>query len=359
MRMIMSNKSLIIFRRLLFLFAVTVVYAFIANIEIKAETREVWPQYEATVISGVNVRSVPSTDEGDSTIITMLETGEKVTIIGNPPNDKWYRIKFKRGDVEYGVDDECYAYAKYIEKGTEITPSPTPTPTATPIPTPTQAVATKAPVSGTPTISKAETTDDKGKEETESDSPKSSNSKFDIKIAIYIVLAAGAIFFGTYIVLGLLKQNKRKQRIQNARKVDRIRNDEQQDNGSRKKRPEIRRADDQGYVREVRQSVYFTNAEDDDDMYGIMPRETDDKRTLRAAVDRLQEHDIINHKIYGEGEVYDNSDVKLMEVRFGNDVRFLNKDSIVAKRLIEIIDDEDQATARRRNRRNRNKRNDY
>ena len=48
-----------------------------------------------------------------------------------------------------------------------------------------------------------------------------------------------------------------------------------------------------------------------------------------------------------------------MEVRFGNDVRFLNKDSIVQKRLIEIIDDEDQATARRRNRRNRNKRNDY
>ena len=357
----MSNKSLIIFRRLLFLFAVTVIYALIANIEIKAERREVWPQYEATVISGVNVRSVPSTDEGDSTIITMLETGEKVTIIGNPPNDKWYRIKFKRGDVEYGVEDECYAYAKYLEKGAEITPSPTPSPTATPIPTPTQAVATKAPVSGTPTISNTEAAKDKSnKEETETETAKS-NSKFDIKIAIYIVLAAGAIFFGTYIVLGLLKQNKRKQRIQNARKVDRIRNDEQQDNGngSRKKRPEIRRADDQGYVREVRQSVYYTNAEDDDDMYGIMPRETDDKRTLRAAVDRLQEHDIINHKIYGEGEVYDNSDVKLMEVRFGNDVRFLNKDSIVAKRLIEIIDDDDQATARRRNRRSRNKRNDY
>ena len=79
----------------------------------------------------------------------------------------------------------------------------------------------------------------------------------------------------------------------------------------------------------------------------------------RAAVDRLQQHDIINHKVYGEGEVYDNSDVKLMEVRFGNDVRFLNKDSIVAKKLIEIIDDEDQANARRRNKRNRNKRNDY
>lgn len=282
--------------------------------------------------------------------ILQLKPDEEVVIIGQAvaaDGTVWYNVEFERDGKKYNTG---YASSNYIEKGAEITAPPTPTPTATPEPTPTSIVATKAPASPTPGLT--DTTDNGTTEQP------SGNSKKVILGVIFAVIAVAVVFFGLFIVLGLIKQNKRKNRIRNARKVDRMRNSEQENQGGKRK-PEIRRSEDEGaYVREVRQSVYYTNPDDDDELYGIS-QEPDDKRSLRAAVDRLQEHDIINHKIYGEGEVYDNSDVKLMEVRFGNDVRFLNKDSIVQKRLIEIIDDEDQATARRRNRRNRNKRNDY
>ena len=353
----MSNKSLIIFKRVFFSMLVVALTAFIGIVNVKAEEDE-WVHYEGTVTANnaLNVRTGAGTNfdqlKDETGAIIQLKPQETITILEDVVSDDakiWFKIQFVREGKTY----EGFAYGEYIAKdeSKKITPSPTPEPTATPSPSPTPIImATKAPA--TPTQSIADLTSDESKPENKS------NSKSSILAVIFGVIAVAVVFFGFFIILGLIKQNKRKKRIHNARKVDRMKNSEQE-NSNGKKKPEIRRADDDGYVREVRQSVYYTNSEDDDELYGIMPKETDEKRSLRAAVDRLQEHDIINHKIYGEGEVYDNSDVKLMEVRFGNDVRFLNKDSIVAKRLIEIIDDEDQATARRRNRRNRNKRNDY
>ena len=337
--------------------AVLVFLVPIRSVGVKAEDE--WVHYKGKVNSNVNVRSGNGTnyaivkDKNGNDI--QLKPDEEVIITDEVAADNgklWYAIQFEREGTTY----EGFAYAEYITKNPneKITPSPTPTEEVTPTPeaTPTQIenpIATKGP---TPTLEAAKDSGDNADNATEADKGGSRNA---ILFVIFAVIAVAVLFFGLFIVLGLVKQNKRKNRIRNARKVDRMRNSEQESSGKRK--PEIRRADDDGYVREVRQSVYYTNT-DEDDLYGVSS-EPDDKRTLRAAVDRLQEHDIINHKIYGEGEVYDNSDVKLMEVRFGNDVRFLNKDSIVAKRLIEIIDDEDQANARRRSRRNRNKRNDY
>ncbi|MBR4344596.1 MAG: SH3 domain-containing protein [Lachnospiraceae bacterium] len=355
----MSKKSFIILKRLfLSLFFLTLVTA-VGVVKVRAEGEDSepeWVHYEGkvTASNALNVRTGAGTNfdqlKDETGAIIQLKPQETIIILEDVVSDDakiWYKIQFVRENKTY----EGFAYGDYIAKDEEkkITPSPTPEPTATPTPSPTPIVATKAPA--TPTQSLA----DLSKEEPPAENK---NSKSSILFVIFAVIAVAVVFFGLFILLGLIKQNKRKKRIHNARKVDRMRNSEQE-SGTGKKKPEIRRADDDGYVRDVRQSVYYTNSDDEDDLYGIMPKETDEKRSLRAAVDRLQEHDIINHKIYGEGEVYDNSDVKLMEVRFGNDVRFLNKDSIVAKRLIEIIDDEDQATARRRNRRNRNKRNDY
>ena len=351
----MSEKSLIILKRVVLTLAVFTFVMIMGATGIKAEEDD-WVHYEGIVTANnaLNVRAGAGTNfdqlKDETGTIIQLKPQEKVIIVEDVVSDDakiWYKIQFDREGKTY----EGFATSSYIAKDEEkkITPSPTPEPTATPSPSPTPPLATKAPATPTPSIS------DLTQDET---TPQSTNSKSSILFVIFAVIAVAVVFFGLFIILGLVKQNKRKKRIHNARKVDRMRNSEQ-DNGNGRKKPEIRRSDDEGYVREVRQSVYYTNSEDEDDLYGIMPKETDDKRSLRAAVDRLQEHDIINHKIYGEGEVYDNSDVKLMEVRFGNDVRFLNKDSVVAKRLIEIIDDEDQATARRRNRRNRNKRNDY
>lgn len=355
----MFKKKLTIFRGLFLVAMALLLTGFMASVNTKAEEEgEDWVHYEGsvTVSSALNVRTGAGTSfdqvKDEAGNIIQLKPQEKVIILEDVVTDDgkvWFKVQFEREGKSY----EGFASGQYIAKNEEakITPSPLPTPTATPLPTPTQIIetATKAPNAPTPKLSdKTETTE----------TADNGNSKSSILFVIFAVIAVAVVFFGLFVVMGLIKQNKRKNRIRNARKVDRMRSNEQ-DSPSGKRRPEIRRSDDDGaYVREVRQSVYYTNSEDEDELYGIKT-ETDDKKSLRAAVDRLQQHDIINHKVYGEGEVYDNSDVKLMEVRFGNDVRFLNKDSIVAKKLIEIIDDEDQANARRRNKRNRNKRNDY
>ncbi len=75
-------------------------------------------------------------------------------------------------------------------------------------------------------------------------------------------------------------------------------------------------------------------------------RELDERAVLRAKLDKLKQHDIVTHKFFGKGEVYDNSDVKLIEVRFGMDVRYLNKDSLAAKNLL-VIDDDTLPTKRK------------
>lgn len=352
----MQGKKLLVLKSVLLMAALIIFALAVGNVNVRADEKKYKGKVH-DVKSALNVRKGAGknydsiTDESGN--ILQLKPDEEVVIIGQATaadGTVWYNVEFERDGKKY---NEGYASSNYIEKGAEITEPPTPTPTATPEPTPTSIaeVATKAPSQPTPALS-----DNANDGESEQGG---GNPKKVILGVIFAVIAVAVVFFGLFIVLGLIKQNKRKNRIRNARKVDRMRSSEQENQGGKRK-PEIRRSEDDGaYVREVRQSVYYTNPEDDDELYGLVSQEPDDKRTLRAAVDRLQEHDIINHKVYGEGEVYDNSDVKLMEVRFGNDVRFLNKDSIVQKRLIEIIDDEDQATARRRNRRNRNKRNDY
>ena len=352
----MQGKKLFILKSVLLMAALIIFALAVGNVNAHADEKKYKGKVH-DVKSALNVRKGagknydPITDASGN--ILQLKPDEEVVIIGEAKaadGTVWYNVEFERDGKKYS---DGYASSNYIEKGAEITAPPTPTPTATPEPTPTSIeTATKAPATPTAPL----TSSDK---DNKTEEPSTGNSKKVILGVIFAVIAVAVVFFGLFIVLGLIKQNKRKNRIRNARKVDRMRNNEQ-DNQGGKRRPEIRRSEDDGaYVREVRQSVYYTNPEDDDELYGLVSQEPDDKRSLRAAVDRLQEHDIINHKIYGEGEVYDNSDVKLMEVRFGNDVRFLNKDSIVQKRLIEIIDDEDQATARRRSRRNKNKRNDY
>ena len=354
----MLKISLGIIRGLLFSIAVLLLCVYINDTDIHAEEEgDDWVHYEGTVTvsSALNVRTGAGTsfdkltDDTGSEI--QLRPQEQVIILEDVSTDDgkvWFKVRFERDGKEY----EGFASGSYIAKNEDamITPTPLPTPTATPLPTPTAiGTATKAPLSPSPKL------DDKTEEP---EKVESGNSKSSILFWIFAVVAVAIVFFGIFVVLALVKQNKRKTRIRNARKVDRMRSAEQENQGG-KRRPEIRRSEDDGAsVREIRQSVYYTNTEDEDELYGIRS-EADDKKALRAAIDRLQEHDIINHKIYGEGEVYDNSDVKLMEVRFGNDVRFLNKDSVAAKRLIEILDDEDQASARRKNKRNRNKRNDY
>ncbi|MBO4628056.1 MAG: hypothetical protein J5645_08775 [Lachnospiraceae bacterium] len=57
---------------------------------------------------------------------------------------------------------------------------------------------------------------------------------------------------------------------------------------------------------------------------------------LRVALDDLKEQDTLVHKEYGVGEVIDNSDPQVIQVRFGRDLRFLKKDRLARKQLVEL-----------------------
>lgn len=75
---------------------------------------------------------------------------------------------------------------------------------------------------------------------------------------------------------------------------------------------------------------------DEKDFIREYEKQTEDKQELRRMVDELKEHDVVIHRFFGYGEVDDNSDIKLIEIRFGSDVRYFNKDSLVAKKMFAI-----------------------
>ncbi len=57
---------------------------------------------------------------------------------------------------------------------------------------------------------------------------------------------------------------------------------------------------------------------------------------LRKKLDALKEQDNLYHKLYGQGEVIDNSDAEVIQVRFGRDLRFLKKEKLSKKELVEL-----------------------
>lgn len=56
----------------------------------------------------------------------------------------------------------------------------------------------------------------------------------------------------------------------------------------------------------------------------------------RAYLDGLGIGVTLNHKVYGVGQVVDNSDDQIIQVSFGDDMRFLKKDKLVEKNLIKF-----------------------
>ena len=62
-----------------------------------------------------------------------------------------------------------------------------------------------------------------------------------------------------------------------------------------------------------------------------------EKEVLKEEIDRLHIGDMVYHEYFGKGIVRDNSDVKVIEISFGQDVRFLNKASCAAKRLLRKL----------------------
>ncbi|MBO4696368.1 MAG: hypothetical protein J5643_03670 [Lachnospiraceae bacterium] len=67
--------------------------------------------------------------------------------------------------------------------------------------------------------------------------------------------------------------------------------------------------------------------------------ESDDSSSeerLKIKLNALRPQDRFVHKLYGEGVVVENSDPDIIQVRFGRDLRFLKKDKLARKELVEL-----------------------
>lgn len=330
--------------------------------------------YEGKVTSGVNIRVDAGADK-DKVMVdgkgVALSKGTIVTIIGSKKvgNKPWYKIRFIYGDKEL----EGFATSTYIQKtGVVITPTPMPTPTIEPTPEPTlEPELTPEAVMVNPTVAPVE--------ETQTDSEIQGNKSVVKYIGYGIVLmavAAGAIYFY------LRKKNEGKQTLQESEKLEKQKEvaitskrgnisvagdtessleDIKLEVGRVSKRDRIlRQTNLAGHKSEV--YVIKSNEDEESDKLGLaatleaidikeyqankqnssIQQENSEKKALRTAINNLKQHDIIFHKFFGKGEVYDNSDVRLIEVRFGGDARFLNKEQLVNKKLIRITNEKAQ-----------------
>ena len=294
----------------------------------------------------VNVRYGP----GDGLYDIIVHNDEKITLdsdkevlivddeIYEASGNIWYNIIFQwKGEEISG-----WATSSYIKVIATVTPTPTPSPTPepatptpspepTPSPTPTAVPATPTPM---PTID-----------------PSSGDFRFVWgMIAALVIIAIIAIAL-IYVKNKLVYSSARSQEM--SQKMKRLKNinlaEEKEDILSttmitRRKRPEVRIVDendeDREYDPELIDSLFGEELPAVEKVRPEPTRESDEKRALRNEINKLKPHDMVLHKYFGKGEVYDNSDVKLLEVRFGSDVRFLNKDSLVSKRLLVKLDDD-------------------
>jgi len=342
------------------LFAISMMFTVSANAGI--EDYE-YPHYVGVATATVNVREGAGvtfdqvTDASGKNI--QLSTGDEVEILEERKADDgkiWYHIAFTQKGVEY----IGFSTSSYLAKDNDRPITPTPTPEPEPVVEPEELepdLAVDAPVSGNapeqnPTEAVTTVTDNNLEtvEETEEEGG-------GFWTVIWIILLIILIFLGAVIGLAFFRYRKRNVPSSPVRKVDRLKqmNNNPRDTGRRA--PQFRGTTQHPIQsEEPRKEVYVKRRDPVADNYvpadeADIESDNEDRKALREKIEHLQEHDLVRHIVYGEGEVHDNSDVKLLEVRFGNDMRFLKKDQLVNKRELVVFDEEDQSIARRRRRR--------
>ena len=340
------NKKKNHFKNIFMIVLVALAIAVIPMIQAKATDGAQVMNRLGRTTARVNVRYGP----GDGLYDIIVHNGEKVTLdndvevlivddsVYEASGNIWYNIIFDwKGEELSG-----WATSSYIKVVATVTPTPMPSPTPepatptpspepTPSPTPTAVPATPTPM---PTID-----------------PSSRDFRFVWgMIAALVIIAIIAIAL-IYVKNKLVYSSARTQEM--SQKMKRLKNinlaEDKEDILSttmitRRKRPEVRIVDendeDREYDPELIDSLFGEELPSAEKVRPELTRESDEKRALRNEINKLKPHDMVLHKYFGKGEVYDNSDVKLLEVRFGSDVRFLNKDSLVSKRLLVKLDDD-------------------
>lgn len=317
--------------------------------------------YNGTADGTVNVRTGAGSDKDRVTYkgdYVQLKAGDKVRIIGEEVVAKgtsdekiWYKIVITKGEDEIiGYSTSSYITRNENPVMVEPDPTPTPLPTPTPEPTPTKAPTPTPVATATPT------------EAPEEEEGGGVNGGIIAAIIIIILAGAALVFLKSKKAQAAGKAASRKlAQIKKAKIRDGADNSEENTVGRRK--PEVKTKvnyrDTQ--AEQVYQDVYLKNngEEAEDDRYSYISqgnaeeikenaaKENEERKALRADIEELREHDLVIHKYFGKGEVYDNSDVRLIEVRFGSDVRFMNKDALAAKKLMKRCSDDTMRYHRR------------
>lgn len=321
-----------------------------------------YPHYVGVATATVNVREGPGvsydqvTDDSGKNI--QLNTGDEVEIFEEKKADDgkiWYHIAFTQKGKDYlGFSTSSYVA---IDKDRVITPAPTPTPEPTP-----EIIPEIVPEVVPENLQDVEISDseiDKSLENVtaeEEDSAGGFWNAFWILVIIVIILGCAAF------VLYYLRNKNIDKPSTPERRIDRFKENMKAPSNQTagRKQPQIKKSPTVSRApEEVKREVYYkkpSTPEKNDNYVEVshddLAAESESELSLKEKIDRLQDHDIVNHIVYGEGEVSDNSDVHLLEVKFGNDTRYLKKDQLVKNHELRVYDDEDQNLARRRRRRN-------
>ena len=297
---------------------------------------------------GLNVRA----DAGTSNPIVQYEgnnlllyLNDEVAIIAEKTekSEVWYEIRFTKD----GTECTGFIHSAYVNKTTDtVTPNPTPTPipTSTPTPEPTM-TATPEPTSAPATSVQVE------KKE-----PSGLNT---VLIVLFSLLLLGIV------LLVVFWQLRKRSLLAKASEETNDKIDNLRSAPLRKENPvpSMQRKDSMKYARhtetkepskeandeieelvgkerakQVNAAIMEEYRKEDENADHVLEEAVESKRAkeiLKEEIDRMMPGDIVYHKYFGKGVVYDNSDIKVIEVRFGPDVRFLNKTSCANKKLLK------------------------
>ena len=304
---------------------------------------------------GLNVRSAAGKDnpqvELNGEVVT-LDKDDEVAILDQAivSDQVWYKVSFlKEETIVVG-----YIHSSYVNLTVDVVQplaTPTPVPTATPIPTPTEEPEE---VTATPTPALPE-----------------DNEKEDggggglVALLVVVAIAAGAFAVLWYVKKHNddLKGNETSEKLDSLKNVPlskaplsadgtpipvmKRREDPVQEEYEETRHYQAERRDEASILADkerarlmneemIRQSRNGGN-EDEDAHLREIAANLKEKEVRKEEIDRLRIGDMVYHEYFGKGIVRDNSDVKVIEISFGQDVRFLNKVSCASKRLLRKL----------------------
>jgi len=292
----------------------------------------------------------------------VLNKGDKIAIISegrSAGGNVWYEVRW----IEDGMEYHGYVSGRYVKKTEERavplptpTPEPTPTPIATPTPEPTPTpIATPTPMATLTPVPE----------------PKGEGFVSVLK-GIGVVVLLLAVAAGAYAYI--LYKKREAAGAETSEKIDSLKNIQlrkgpEDENGNpisvMRRRPEVTeeakeapavRPQSRGYEadamilarkeharmvnEEIMEKSRFYDPNEEKKKVDEMKQLSEslkEKELLREEIENLSPGDIVYHEYFGKGVVFDNSDVKRIEIRFGTDVRFVDKAACVAKKLMRKV----------------------